>query len=263
MRLVTWNVNSIRARIDAVADWIELHQPDVALLQETKCTAEAFDSPSIGGRLGALGYELEHDGRDHYNGVAIASRVGLDDVTKGFVDRRDGVFGDPRLISATCRGIRVHNVYVPNGRKAYTAHWEAKIEWLHHLRALIDIDRPTVLAGDFNVQRADIDVYDPSRWRKRNHATPEERAALAALVDLGLRDVVRELHPEPGIYTWWNHAADQFARNRGMRIDLVLATADLAGRVDDAWVDTVERGRPRSSDHAPVVVDFRTAGERG
>jgi len=258
MHLATWNVNSIRARIGQVADWIERHDPDVVLLQETKCTDETFDSPGIGGRLTMLGYDLAHHGANQYNGVAIASRVGLHDVAHGFLDRCDGAFGEPRLLTATCGDVRVHNVYVPNGRKAYTPHWEAKVEWVNHLRSIVDVDRPTILAGDVNVQRADIDVYDPTRWRNRNHATPDERAALAALIDLGLHDVVREHRPEPGVYTWWNHAADQFARNRGMRIDLVLATRDVASRVRDAWVDTEERGRPHSSDHAPVVIDLDT-----
>lgn len=256
MRIATWNVNSIRARIDAVADWIERHQPDVLLLQETKCTDAMFDTPEIGVRLADHGHEYVHVGTNHYNGVATLSRVGLDDTTVGFADRSDGAFGEARLLSTTCGGIRIHNVYVPNGRKAYTPHWEEKVAWLGHFATSIDPSSPTVVAGDMNVQRADIDVYDPRRWRNRNHATPEERAALAALLDRGLHDVVRDRHPEPGVYTWWNHAAEQFTRNRGMRIDLVLTSGDLAGRVTDAWVDTDERGRPRSSDHAPVVVDL-------
>lgn len=256
MRLVTWNVNSIRARIDSVAAWIERHEPDVVLLQETKCTDAVFDTPEIGGRLAELGHEFVHHGINHHNGVAIASRVGLADPTIGFVDRTDGAFGEARLLAATCAGVRVHNVYIPNGRKAHTPHWEAKVAWLGHLGTALDPTVPTIVAGDMNVQRADIDVYDPVRWRNRNHATPEERAALAALLDLGLHDVVRDRHPEPGVYTWWNHAAEQFTRNRGMRIDLVLATADVARRVDEAWIDTVERGRPHSSDHAPVVIDI-------
>ena len=259
MRLATWNVNSIRARIDAVASWIERREPDVLLLQETKCTDAVFDTPEIGGRLADLGLEYAHHGTNHYNGVATLSRIGLDDTVFGFGDRTDGAFGEARLLTTTCAGIRVHNVYVPNGRKAYTSHWEAKVAWIHHLGTVIDQAAPTIVAGDMNVQRADIDVYDPSRWRNRNHATPEERAALAALIDLGLRDVVRDRHPEPGVYTWWNHAAEQFTRNRGMRIDLVLASDPVARRVGDAWIDTDERSRPRSSDHAPVIVDLEPA----
>ncbi|MFW2335304.1 exodeoxyribonuclease III [Ilumatobacter sp.] len=256
MRVATWNVNSIRARIDGVVDWIERRGPDVLLLEETKCSDDVFDTTDVRGRFRDAGYEVAHHGANHYNGVAIASRVGLDGVTRGFADRDDGVFGEPRLLAATCAGIRMHAVYVPNGRSAHTTHWEAKVEWLHHLRSAVDVDVPTIVAGDVNVQRDDIDVYDPRRWRNRNHATPEERAALAALLDHGLRDVVREANPDAGVYTWWNHAADQFRRNRGMRIDLVLCTTEVADRVDAAWVDVAERGRPRSSDHAPVIVDL-------
>ena len=286
MRIATWNVNSIRARIDAVVAWAESHQPDVLLLQETKCSDAVFDTLTLRGRLEQSGYTVAHHGTDHYNGVAIASRVGLDDAVAGFpdsddqqptssavrrraesadrphapdgqehIDRSARVMIEPRLLTATCSGVRVHNVYVPNGRQAYSAHWEAKLAWLHRARSIVDVDSPTIVAGDFNVQRADIDVYDPRRWRNRNHATPEERAALAAFIELGLRDVVREAHPDPGIYTWWNHAAEQFARNRGMRIDLMLCTPGIAERVERVWIDTAERGRARSSDHAPVVID--------
>ncbi len=255
MRLATWNVNSIRARIDDVAAWVEHHEPDILLLQETKCSDAVFDALPLRDRLSERGYTVAHHGTNHHNGVATASRVGLDDVFAGFPDRVEGSFAEPRLLTATCNGLRVHNVYVPNGRKAYTPHWEAKLAWLHHLRSVVHVDQPTVVAGDFNVQRADVDVYDPKRWRNRNHATPEERAALAALLELGLRDVVREAHPGPGVYTWWNHAADQFARNRGMRIDLVLCSHDIADRVAHARIDTIERRRQRCSDHAPVVID--------
>lgn len=253
MRVATWNVNSIRARIDAVDAWVVRREPDVLLLQETKCTDAAFADLAL--RFHRLGYETAHHGLDHYNGVAILSRVGLDDVAVGFEHPPDERFDEARVIRATCAGVDMWSVYVPNGRRAGDPHWHFKLAWLHTLREHVDVGRPTIVAGDVNVQRADIDVYDPSRWRNRNHATPEERAALAALIDRGLVDVVREHHPEPGVYTWWNHAANQFERNRGMRIDLVLCTSDLADRVTDAWVDTDERGRPSSSDHAPVVVD--------
>ncbi len=185
--------------------------------------------------------------------------IGFGDIEPDTGPDDDPAFAEARLLSATCAGIRMHCVYVPNGRKAYTSHWETKLAWLRRLRSTIDVSKPTIAAGDFNVQRADIDVYDPRRWRNRNHATPEERAALAALIDLGLHDVFRDHHPEAGAFTWWNHAAEQFARNRGMRIDLALCTPGVAARVEHVWVDTVERGRPVSSDHAPVVVDL---GER-
>jgi exodeoxyribonuclease III len=259
MRVVTWNVNSIRVRHGDVMAWLRRNQPDVVLLQETKCTDAAFDE-LIRPELEHLGHEVAHWGRDHYNGVAIASRVGLADVRRGFPDRPSAPFDEPRLLSATCGDVRVWCVYVPNGRRREDPHWYFKLEWLCRLRDAVatDVERgvPTIVAGDVNVQRADIDVYDPTRWRNRNHATPEERAAIAAIVDVGLRDVMRERYPDPGVYTWWNYRPGQFAKNKGMRIDLVLCTGDVADRVIDVRIDREERARPVTSDHAPVVVDL-------
>lgn len=258
MRVVTWNVNSIRVRQPDVVAWLRRHEPDVVLLQETKCTDATFDAVARP-ELEHLGYDVAHWGVDHYNGVAIASRVGLDDVRRGFPDASDAPFDEPRVISAICGGIRTWCVYVPNGRKREDPHWYFKLAWLGRLRdaAKADVDRgvPTIVAGDVNVQRADIDVYDPRRWRNRNHATPEERAAIAAVVDVGLRDVVRERFPDPGVYTWWSYRPGQVERNRGMRIDLVLCTPDVADRVTGVWIDLEERAKPVTSDHAPVVVD--------
>ena len=259
MRIATWNVNSIRVRLGDVTAWLRRHRPDVALLQETKCTDAMFDAVARPD-LEHLGYAVAHWGVDHYNGVAIASRVGLDDVRRGFPDAPPAPFDEPRAISATCAGLRVWSVYVPNGRKREDPHWYFKLAWLDRLRDAVGPDvaagTPTIVAGDVNVQRADIDVYDPRRWRNRNHATPQERAAIAALLDVGLRDVLRERHPGPGVYTWWSYGPGQFAANRGMRIDLVLCTPDVADRVTAVAVDLDERARPVTSDHAPVVVDL-------
>jgi exodeoxyribonuclease III len=259
MRVVTWNVNSIRVRHHDVVAWIRRHQPDVVLLQETKCTDATFDAVARGD-LEHLGYDVTHWGVDHYNGVAIASRVGLDDVRRGFPDAAPPPFDEPRLLSATCAGVRCWSVYVPNGRKREDPHWFFKLDWLRRLRDALatDVrdDVPTIVAGDVNVQRADIDVYDPKRWRNRNHATPEERSAIAAVIDTGLRDVMRERHPDPGVYTWWSYIPGQVAKNKGMRIDLVLCTPDVADRVTDVWIDREERAKPVTSDHAPVVVDL-------
>lgn len=260
MRVATWNVNSIRVRHGDVVAWVRRHRPDVLFLQETKCTDAAFDEVARPD-LEHLGYEVAHWGVDHYNGVAIASRVGLDDVRRGFPDSPPAPFDEARLLSATCAGIRVWSVYVPNGRQREDPHWWFKLEWLRRLRDAVATDVvagvTTIVAGDVNVQRADIDVYDPKRWRNRNHATPEERAAIASVIDVGLRDVMRERHPDPGVYTWWSYIPGQVAKNKGMRIDLVLCTADLADQVADVRVDLEERTRPVTSDHAPVVVDFR------
>lgn len=259
MRVVTWNVNSIRVRLTDVTAWIRSHQPDVVLLQETKCTDATFDAV-VRPDLEHLDYEVAHWGANHYNGVAIASRVGLDDVRRGFPDAPPAPFDEPRLLSATCAGLRLWCVYVPNGRKREDPHWYFKLAWLDRLREAVaaEVARnvPTIVAGDVNVQRADIDVYDPRRWRNRNHATPEERAAIAAVLDVGLRDVMRERHPEPGVYTWWNYRPGQFAQNKGMRIDLVLCSPEVADRVGDVRIDGEERAKPISSDHAPVVVDL-------
>lgn len=259
MRVVTWNVNSIRVRHDDVIAWLRRHDPDVVLLQETKCADAMFDEVARPD-LEHLGYEVAHWGRNHYNGVAIASRVGLGDVGRGFPDGPPAPFDEPRLLRATCGGVRLWSVYVPNGRKREDPHWYFKLDWLARLRDAVgaDVARgvPTIVAGDVNVQRADIDVYDPRRWRNRNHATPEERAAIASVIDVGLRDVMRERHPDPGIYTWWSYIPGQLSANKGMRIDLVLCTSDLADRVSGVWIDRSERAKPIASDHAPVVVDL-------
>ncbi|NNE12427.1 MAG: exodeoxyribonuclease III [Ilumatobacter sp.] len=257
MRAVTWNVNSLRSRIGHVTAWIDRHEPDVVLLQETKCSDEVFDE-SLRPRFVERGFETAHHGRDHRNGVLVASRVGLHDVRYGFDGSAAEPFDETRLVIATCGDVRFASVYVPNGRKAYTEHWHHKVAWLRRLRNEVApalLGRPAMIAGDVNVQRDDHDVYDPRQWRKRNHATPEERAELAGLLGDGWRDVLREHQPGPGVYTWWNHAAGQFERNRGMRIDLALCSLPLAAAVTDAWVDVIERAEPKSSDHAPVVVD--------
>ena len=255
MRMVTWNVNSIRVRHPDVLAWLRRNEPDVVLLQETKCTDDTFDEVARADGE-ALGYEVVHWGHNHYNGVAILSRVGLDEVRHGFPGARSAPFDEPRLLSAVCGGIRFWCVYVPNGRKREDPHWYFKLDWLRRLRDTVDVTEPTIVAGDFNVQRADIDVYDPKRWRNRNHATPEERAALASLIGSGLRDVMRERHPDPGVYTWWNYRPGQFEKNNGMRIDLALCTDEVADRVTDVWIDRSERAKPVTSDHAPVVVDL-------
>jgi exodeoxyribonuclease-3 len=256
MRVVTWNVNSIRVRHGDVVDWLRRHGPDVVLLQETKCSDAVFDTVARG-ELETLGYEAAHWGRDQYNGVAVLSRIGLDDVRRGFPDDPSPPFDEPRLLGARCGGVRVWTVYVPNGREREHPHWYYKLDWLGRLRATVDVSEPTIVAGDFNVQRADVDVYDPKRWRNRCHATPEERAALAALIDGGLRDVLREQQPGADVYTWWSYRPGQFDKNKGMRIDLALCTDDVADRVTDVWIDREERAKQITSDHAPVVVDLR------
>lgn len=253
-RIVTWNVNSIRTRIDRVLCWLDGNEPDVVLLQETKCTDAQFAELAAG--FQDRGYRVAHHGADHRNGVAIASRVGLDDVTRGFAGHNRAPYDEPRLVAATCGGIRFLSVYVPNGRELDDPHYLYKLVWLERLRAEIDPATPTVCAGDLNVAPTDLDIYDPARWRRRTHASPPEREAIVALLDRGLRDVSREHRPEPGFYTWWSYRPGQFEANRGLRIDLTLCSDPVADRVDRVWVDVEERAGERPSDHAPLVVDL-------
>lgn len=253
--MVTWNVNSIRTRLHRVLAWIDANEPDVVLLQETKCTDAQFAELLDG--FEDRSYQVAHHGVDHRNGVAIASRVGLDDVAAGFAGTNREPFDEPRLIAATCGGVRLQSVYVPNGRELDDPHYLYKLVWLERLRAEIDSTIPTICAGDLNVAPSDADIYDPARWRRRTHASPPERAAIGALCDLGLRDVTREHHPDPGFYTWWSYRPGQFEANRGLRIDLALCSDPVADRVVGVWVDTDERAGERPSDHAPLVIDLR------
>jgi exodeoxyribonuclease-3 len=252
MRIVSWNVNSIRTRRDRVIDWLERHQPDIVLLQETKCVDDDLGKEAFE----ALGYEVAHWGIDHWNGVAVLSRVGLHDVERGFPGVQRPPYHEARLISASCGGLRVHSVYGPNGRELDDPHYLYKLVWLERLRATVDPDVPTLLAGDFNVAPADVDIYDPRRWRRRTHASPPERAAIDAILDRGFVDVTRIHLPAPGTFTWWSYRPGQFERNQGLRIDLALCTPDVAERTTGVWIDTEERGGERPSDHAPLVLDL-------
>ncbi|MGH1504184.1 MAG: exodeoxyribonuclease III [Acidimicrobiales bacterium] len=272
MRVATWNVNSIRTRLGRVLDWIDAHEPDVLALQETKCsdaqwTAQWTSEQGVSmcddaaDPFAARGYEVAHHGVDHRNGVAIVSRVGLDDVRRGFAGPSSPPYDEPRLITATCGGIRIQSVYVPNGRELDDPHYLYKLVWLERLRAELavplDAGHPTLSLGDFNVAPADADIYDPKRWRRRTHASPPERAAIAALLELGLCDVTRAHLPDDGVFTWWGYRPGQFDLNRGLRIDLALADERLAEQVERVWIDRDERAGERPSDHAPLVVDLR------
>lgn len=259
VRVVSWNVNSIRTRVEGVLGWIDRHQPDVVLLQETKCVDAAMPVAELLER----GYDVAHHGIDHWNGVAIASRCGLAEVERGFAPPGVAPLDEARVIRATCAGVRVVSLYVPNGRELTDPHYLFKLAWLerlrHDLAAELAAGRSVLAAGDFNVAPADVDIYDPRRWRGKTHASPPERAALAALVGLGLHDVVREHLPGPGVFTWWSYRPGQFEANRGLRIDHVLADPATAARVERVWIDREARAAPRPSDHAPVVVDLGAA----
>lgn len=257
--MASWNVNSIRSRREQLLTWLVERRIDVALLQETKCHDDLFPF----GELATLGYEAAHHGVDHWNGVAIVSRVGLTEVVRGFDTRPDLV--EPRLIAATCGDVRFWSVYVPNGRAIDDPHFAYKLDWLDQLAVELHVagahESDAVVAGDFNVGPADIDFYDPKRWRGKKHATPEERARVQLLIELGLVDIVRLRHPDKPMFSWWNYVGTQFAKDKGLRIDLALVAPALVDRVDDVWVDrhardplTVHPAKP--SDHAPLILEL-------
>jgi exodeoxyribonuclease III len=263
VRLASWNVNSIRSRVDGIGVWLDIHQPDVVLVQETKCTDAQFPTEVWAERS----YEVVHHGVNHWNGVAIASRVGLTDVHAGFEDVLKPPFDEPRLLSATVgtsgvdgSGIRVHTIYVPNGRSLSDPYYEFKLAWLEQFRRQLASDIaagvPTVVGGDFNVAPADIDLHDPKRWHNKKHASPRERAAIAALIEIGLVDVMRELDPTAGVYTWWNYRPGQFEANKGLRIDHWLATRGIVEQAKRCWVALDAREDAKPSDHAPIVLDL-------
>ncbi|MFQ5558703.1 MAG: exodeoxyribonuclease III [Acidimicrobiales bacterium] len=258
MRLVTWNVNSLKARLGRVERWLERFEPDVVCLQETKLADDAF--PALG--FEALGYESFHHGQGRWNGVAILSRVGLDDPVAGFGDGGDA---DPeaRIAWATCGGVRVATCYVPNGRSLDHDHYRYKLRWLERLgddlAANADPAEPVVVCGDFNIAPEDRDVYDPTRFDGATHVSRPERDRLGELIDWGLVDVFREQHSEPGLFSWWDYRSGDFHKRKGMRIDLVLATVPVAAATDLVLIDRNERKGPKDdppSDHAPVLVDF-------
>jgi exodeoxyribonuclease-3 len=264
MRIATWNVNSLKARLPRVEDWLAYAQPDVLCMQETKLADSAF--PGLA--FAALGYEAAHCGQGQWNGVAILSRVGLEDVVAGFSDEvpatcpkgvQEPAQTEARLLWATCGGVRVGTVYVPNGRLVGSEHYEAKLAWLErlgaHLASACDPSRELVICGDFNVAPDDRDVWDPTKLHGGTHVSPAERAAVGALIDWGLVDVFRQRYSEPGLYSWWDYRAD-FHQHRGLRIDLVLATEPLARRASFALIDRFARKGKAPSDHAPLLVDF-------
>lgn len=264
VRIASWNVNSLRARSEQVLAWLVDRDIDVALLQETKCTDVVFPFAE----LAELGYDAAHHGVDHWNGVAIISRVGLVDVERCFTSvtsDNPNEFDEPRLIAADCGGVRCWSVYVPNGRALDDPHFGYKLRWLDQLATEMSLqkvdERRLLVAGDFNVGRADIDFYDPVRWRGKKHATTEEREVLHAVLDLGFIDLARDRYPDDPMFTWWNYNASQFRRDRGLRIDLALVSPMLAEHVDDVWVDRPARDPlncepAKPSDHAPLIVDL-------
>jgi exodeoxyribonuclease-3 len=260
MRIATWNVNSLKMRLERVEEWLGYAQPDIICLQETKLADTAFPSMAFS----ALGYDSAHHGQGQWNGVAILSKVGVDDVVAGFAD---GAPADEeaRLISATCGGVRVASAYIPNGRALEHEHYQYKLAWLErllgHLEATTDAGQAVAVCGDFNIAPADVDVYDPAAFVGATHTSEAERAALTKLLDWGLVDVFRARYPDTErLYTWWDYRAGNFHKGLGMRIDLVLASRGLAERATWAFVDRNARKGKGPSDHAPLLVDFDEDG---
>ncbi|MGO9309397.1 MAG: exodeoxyribonuclease III [Spirochaetia bacterium] len=271
MRIATWNVNSLKARMDRVLAWLERTHPDVLLMQETKLQdgsvpVEAFRD---------AGYEIAHHGQGQWNGVAVLSCVGLEAVVTNFGRPLEGV-RDPdslevnpraeaRMVAASCGGLRVVSLYAPNGRSVGSPHYAAKLVWFEllwgWLREEADLNAPLVLGGDLNVAPADIDVWDPAACEAGTHVSPPERQAFGKLLALGLTDAYRSQHPEPGQYTWWDYRSGNFHKNIGMRIDHLLISNALVPRVVWAEIDRdARKGKPTPSDHAPLVVDLDEPG---
>jgi exodeoxyribonuclease-3 len=259
VRLATWNVNSVKQRVPRLLPWLDQRQPDVVCLQETKLADEALRE-LLGGELAARGYEVAAHGEPTWNGVAILSRVGLENVVPGIADGPGFPHPEARAVSATCDGIRVVSVYVPNGRMPGSEHYQYKLAWLASLREMVAAGpEATIVCGDMNIAPTDDDVFDPEAYIGQTHVTPPEREALAELQGLGLRDVVRERWPNERVFTYWDYRAGMFHQDLGMRIDLVLASATVADRVRAAWVDRHARKGSGPSDHAPVIVDLDEA----
>lgn len=257
--MATWNVNSVKQRLPRLLPWLDQRSPDVLCLQETKLSDDAFVQ-LLGDELASRGYAVAVHGEPRWNGVAILSKVGLDDVVVGIPDGPGFPHPEARAVSAVCGGIRVHSVYVPNGREPDSEHYRYKLDWLTALREMV-IAGPdaAMVCGDMNIAPTDADVFDPHAYIGQTHVTPPERAALAELQAVGLHDVVRDRWPTERVFTYWDYRAGMFHKDLGMRIDLVLATASVASRVRAAWVDRHARKGTGPSDHAPVMVDLDEA----
>jgi exodeoxyribonuclease-3 len=259
VRIATWNVNSVKQRLPRLLPWLDQRRPDVVCLQETKLADDAF-AELLGDELANRGYDVAVNGEATWNGVAILSRVGLDDVTVGVAGAPGFPHPEARAVSATCGGIRVVSVYVPNGRVPGSDHYQYKLAWLASLREMVAAGpEARMVCGDMNIAPTDDDVFDPDAYVGQTHVTAAERAALAELQALGLHDVVRDRWPNERVFSYWDYRAGMFHQDLGMRIDLVLASSIVADRVRAAWVDRHARKGSGPSDHAPVIVDLDEA----
>lgn len=269
MRVATWNVNSLKARLPRVEEFLGYADVDVLCLQETKLSDAAFPAMAFQ----ALGYESAHFGQGQWNGVAVLSRVGLSDVRNGFDEETRnvasddeyvrGVLAEARNVTATCNGVEITSVYVPNGRSLDDPHLGAKLVWLDELRKQyvyrLSANVPSIVCGDFNIAPEDRDVWDPKKFTNSTHVTPAERARLVELESVGFVDLFRKLYPQDRLYSYWDYRAGDFHMHRGMRIDLLYGTAAVADGTRWAIVDRNARKGKLPSDHAPVIVDFDIA----
>ncbi len=252
-------MNSVKQRLPRLLPWLDQRKPDIVCLQETKVEDGAF-AALLTDDLASRGYEFAHSGEPRWNGVAILSRVGLDDVVVGVAGAPGFPHPEARAIAATCGGIRVHSLYVPNGREPDSDHYRYKLDWLAALRDVVAAGpEQSMLCGDMNIAPTDADVFDPDAYVGQTHVTEPERAALAALQALGLHDVVRDRWPNERVFSYWDYRAGMFNKNLGMRIDLLLASTPVAERTRAAWVDRLARKGTGPSDHAPVIVDLDEA----
>jgi exodeoxyribonuclease-3 len=259
VRIATWNVNSVKQRLPRLLPWLDERRPDVVCLQETKLADDAF-ADLLGRELGDRGYAVAAHGEAAWNGVAILSRAGLDDVERGFENCPGFPHPEARAVAATCGGIRVWSVYVPNGREPGSDHYNYKLEWLGALRDVVaDGPDEVVVCGDINIAPTDDDVFDPDAYIGQTHVTKPERDALAELQSVGLHDVVRDHWPNERVFSYWDYRAGMFHQDLGMRIDLILAGDPIADRVKAAWIDRHARKGKGPSDHAPVIVDLDEA----
>ncbi len=253
MKLATWNVNSMNVRLPHVLEWLQNHEPDVLVLQEIKQLTESFPSDALAG----LGYHSIASGQKTYNGVAVVSKTPPTDPATDFPG-----FDDPqrRILAVTIDGLRVVNLYVPNGSEVGSEKYRYKLDWLASLEGFLDEElrhhENLVVLGDFNIAPADEDVYDPEKWGDAILCSPLEREALGKLFDLGLSDVFRKFEQPEGMFSWWDYRAAGFRRNAGLRIDLILTTPSMTARCTASYVDKEPRAWERPSDHAPVVAEF-------
>ncbi len=253
MKIATWNVNSMNVRLPHVLEWLQSHEPDVLVLQEIKQLTEKFPVDALAG----AGYRSLASGQKTYNGVAVVSKEPANDPITDFPD-----FEDPqrRVLATTVGGIRVIDLYVPNGSEVGSEKYAYKLEWLASLRNFLEAELAAhddvVVLGDFNIAPADADVYDPEKWGEAILCSPKERDALTALIDLGLTDVFRKFDQPEGMFSWWDYRAAGFRRNAGLRIDLILTSPTMTERCTASYVDKEPRAWERPSDHAPVVAEF-------